>query len=130
MKEPFTGGQSNTQSIIPAPLTYHSEYDKQDYPVKLLISDYPNGNQAILLQTESSGVTEDFAVITVNFPDELLSPGQAYLDTNNMPGIEQFIEQHKLGKPNGRKKTSGFCTYPLYDFDLPRCMEHGVLENP
>ena len=40
--------------------------------------------------------------ITVNFPDELLPPDQAYLDTNNVPEIEQFIEDNKLGKPKHR----------------------------
>ena len=124
MKTSSTGGKRK-----PVPLNYRSDCDNKDYPVTLLITSYRSGNLVIMLQTEVNGETEDFELITVNFPDELLSPDQAYLDTNNVPGIEQFIEKHQLGKPNGKKKISGFCTYPLYEFDLIRCLEHGALAD-
>ena len=125
MKPQSTGGQKQ-----PAPLVYHSDFSEQDYSVTFLITSYLNGNLALMLQTEQDGVTEDYATITVNFSDELLSPNQAYLDTNNMPEVEKFIEDNRLGKPTGRTKVSGFCTYPLYEFDLFRLMAHGVLAKP
>lgn len=127
MKPSSTGGKARKK---PAPLTYHLDFENKDYPVTLLITSYQTGSLAILLQTKVNGNPEDFGTITVNFADELLMPDQAYLDINNMPGIEQFIKKNHLGSPTGRKRTSGFCTYPLYDFDLVRCFDHGVLANP
>ena len=130
MEQLKTGGQSKAQSKSPTPLSYRSGQDEKDRFGTLLIASYTNGNLAVVLQTDTKGVPQDFATITVNFPDEHLLPNQAYLDINNVPGIEQFVEDHQLGKPNGREKISGYCTYPLYVFDLARCMEHGVSVNP
>ena len=130
MKQQKAGGQSKEQSKSPVPLPYRPEQDKKDWPVTLLIASYANGNLVVVLQTDTEGVPQDFATITVNFPDEQLLPDQAYLDINNVPGIEQFVREHQLAKPNGREKISGYCTYPLYTFDLDRCMEHGSSVNP
>lgn len=130
MNQQSTGGQCKKLSKSPASLTYRSKCEEKDYPVTLLLTSYTNGNLAISLQTEANGYLEDFATITVNFKDELLSPNQAYLDINNVPRIDQFIEKNSLGKPAGREKCSGFCSYPLYEFDLSRCMEHISLANP
>ena len=129
MELPSVGGQIR-KSKKPTPLSFYSECDKKDYPVTLMITTYLNGNLAILLQTKDKGGPDNYATITVNFPDELLPPDQAYLDTNNVPEIEQFIKDNKLGKPKHRHHISGFCAYPLYEFDLPRCLEYGVLAEP
>ena len=51
----------------------------------------------------------------MNF-DEKLPEDYAYVDTNNMPNAEQFIEENKLGEFVGKYKMSGFCCYPLYKF--------------
>ena len=40
----------------------------------------------------------------------------AYVDTNNMPNAEDFINENKLGEFAGEYKNSGFCWYPLYKF--------------
>ena len=45
---------------------------------------------------------------------------QAYVDTNNFPEAEEFIKKHKLGKHTGLFGFSGFCKYPLYEFDLEK----------
>ncbi len=129
MELPSVGGQIR-KNKKPTPLSFYSECDKKDYPVTLMITTYLNGNLAILLQTKDKGGPDNYATITVNFPDELLPPDQAYLDTNNVPEIEQFIKDNKLGKPKHRHHISGFCAYPLYELDLPRCLEYGVLAEP
>lgn len=89
---------------------------------RIHLSHYRNGNLAILLITDSDISYELFLVMTVNLCDILL-PNQAYVDTNNAPEVEQFIVDNKLGKPTGRQMASGFCSYPLYEFDLDRCRE-------
>ena len=35
------------------------------------------------------------------------------------------IEKYKLGKPTGKFKISGFCCYPLYEFDLDEIAKYG-----
>ena len=53
-------------------------------------------------------------VVTVNLQDPIQSDSLAYLDTNNQPGIEDFIQKNGLGLPMGVLTPSGFCRYPLY----------------
>ena len=98
------------------------------YPVHTFFGDYKvlayrntyygNGNLAIQLFTE----IEPFATLTVNLNSakEKLPVNQAYVDINNCPWAEEFIAENKLGKATGKYKSSGFCTYPLYEFDLSK----------
>ena len=52
-------------------------------------------------------------------------PGNlSFVDTNNCPWAEKFIETYHLGKPTGAMGTSGFCEYPLYEFDLDEIRKH------
>ena len=53
-------------------------------------------------------------VITTNLRSPFQSDSMAFLDTNNYPNIESFIQKNKLGIPMGVNDASGFCTYPLY----------------
>jgi hypothetical protein len=53
-------------------------------------------------------------VITTNLRSPFQSESMAFLDTNNYPKIESFIQKNNLGIPMGVSSTSGFCTYPLY----------------
>ena len=53
-------------------------------------------------------------VISVNLQDPIQSSSLAYLDTNNQPGIEDFIQKNGLGLPMGITTQSGFGQYPLY----------------
>ena len=59
-----------------------------------------------------------FAIITVNLDCYGASDDMAYVDTNNCPWAEEFIKENKLGEHTGTYGKSGFCTYPLYRFDL------------
>jgi hypothetical protein len=40
----------------------------------------------------------------------------AFLDTNNCPWVEEFLEENHIAKRTGIFAPSGFCTYPLYEF--------------
>lgn len=44
----------------------------------------------------------------------------AYVDTNNGSSwsIIDFLEGNKIAKSTGMTASSGFCTYPLYEFDM------------
>lgn len=49
----------------------------------------------------------------------VLSDSMAFLDTNNYPGIDKWIEKNGLGLPMGVQEQSGFCQYPLYTLFIP-----------
>ena len=79
-----------------------------------------NGSLAlILVDTEEK---EDFATITVNLPfSSELKPNQQFVDTNDLPDICEWLEKNKIAKKlKGVTATSGFCTYPAYEFDLSK----------
>ena len=74
---------------------------------------------AITLIDKKEG--EPFSCLTVNVMESFfLEPNQAYVDINNNPWALDFIEQNKLGKFIGRYAHSGYCTYPLFEFDLSK----------
>ena len=59
-----------------------------------------------------------FADLTVNLPDVKRYPKNfGYVDTNNFPQGLELIERLGIGKWTGILKPSGWCTYPLYEFD-------------
>lgn len=58
------------------------------------------------------------ADITVCLDDSFIKENESYVDTNNFPGVMEFIEKYKLGKPTGLLGFSGYCCYPLVEFDM------------
>lgn len=87
-----------------------------DYDVIIYRSTYyGTENLAIQLFTEE----EPFATLTVNLGG-FLEPNEAYVDTNNCPWAEDFIKENQLGTFKGFYKNSGYCMYPLYEFDLSK----------
>lgn len=84
------------------------------YEVNLHKTSYRNnGNLAITLDSPTEG---PFATLTVNLNEKLPS-NMAYVDVNNCPWAPKFIAEYELGKPTGSYRPSGFCVYPLYEFD-------------
>ena len=91
------------------------------YEVNISRSTYRNnGNLAIILDSPTEG---PFATLTVNLDGPKLSKNYAFVDTNNCPWAEAFIKEHGLGKPTGTVGYSGYCQYPLYEFDLSKLGE-------
>ena len=74
-----------------------------------------NGCLAIIL-TYKDGERE---VVTTNLNSPLQSATMAFLDTNNHPTIEKWIQDHGFGLPLGYTERSGFCDYPLYTIFIP-----------
>ena len=92
-------------------------YD-EDFNIGLWMDEYTtNGNTAvIMLCKDEEGYVEPFADLTVNIID--LPKDEAAIDTNDLTGITEWIEQNKIGAPTGRYITSGFCSYPIYKLNL------------
>ena len=68
--------------------------------------------------------------ITVCLPNEgLATENCAYVDVNNCPDIIGFIEENKLGEFMGVYGFSGWCSYPLYKFDMDEVSKH-LLKEP
>ena len=58
-----------------------------------------------------------FGSITVNLPGSV-PEHCAYVNTNNLSGILPFLKEYKLAKPLPVVGKSGFCTYPLFLFNI------------
>ena len=91
--------------------------------VELTIDSYHNSRCLFLgLTTNEEGFYEPYGDISVNLNDN--APDYcAYVDTNNMPELEKFLEDNEIGYFTGMVKQSGFCTYPLYMFNIDKLRE-------
>lgn len=72
-------------------------------------------NLAVTLNDVATGT--GVAIITVNLGEFIGTKDCAYIDTNNNPGIEAWLEENRIAKMTGLTKQSGYCTYPLAAFD-------------
>lgn len=60
---------------------------------------------------------EYYTCVTVNLPECKRSAGCQFIDTNNNDSnILDWLEENKFGEWTNRTGTSGFCTYPEFDF--------------
>lgn len=74
-----------------------------------------------LFEVENDMVQDSFTVLTVKLGNPFLQTDtRAFVDTNNNPWAGTFIRNNKLGKKTGYVQPSGYCTYPLYEFNLER----------
>ena len=101
-------------------LHYKGRYGEGDMHVDVSTYHY-GGGLRISLWDEKAG---PFTTLTVNLEGydvkEKFGDNYAFVDTNNFPEAEEFIKKHKLGEFTGLGGVSGYCTYPLYKFDLER----------
>ena len=87
----------------------------EEIEVNLIASRYVN-NEVLYLGL----VTEDgelYTDLTVNL-DGIGDDNCSYVDTNNSKYAREFIEKYKLGTYMGCDSQSGFCSYPLYYFNM------------
>lgn len=112
-----------------APKVFNCQESKagQTTPVRVIVTKYKCNNPetlAILLQCAESP-WENFAVITVNLANspygdvKYQDESHAFIDTNNYPWAEEFLQENGIAKPDPRDiyGISGYCTYPLYEFN-------------
>lgn len=91
----------------------------QEFSLRLFKTSYSYGENLAIVAHTTDGAP--FATLTVNLMSPEQSKERAYVDTNNCPWIEEFIVQNNLGKPvPGYYQVSGYCIYPLYEFDLSK----------
>lgn len=98
--------------------------------VTLFASTYENKSLFVGMTTMEDGIPEPYCDVTVNLL-ETLPPYCAFVDTNNMPELEDFLVKNKLAEFTGLEQRSGYCTYPLYRFDTERMRKlcgDGILE--
>ena len=91
------------------------------YDVRIKMSEYRHGGGLAVLLEELDGAP--FATLTVNLDNHPTAGAYAYVDINNCPWAMAFIEQYELGTYTGMLGYSGYCQYPLYEFDLDKLLE-------
>lgn len=120
-----------SQTDVPAPVMFKITADKEMYEtiyrsatgtsntsnVDIITTTYVEYNN-LCIALETSDTHEAYAVLTVNL--QRLPANQAAIDTNNHPEAPEFIESNNLGHATGRTIKSGFCEYPVYEFDMNR----------
>ena len=63
-----------------------------------------------------TGKLEQYAILTKSFGEFIGLKNSAYIDTNNCYFAQQLLEQG-MAKDTGFYKESGYCTYPLWQFE-------------
>lgn len=61
-----------------------------------------------------------FATLTINIPGGCAGDNFAYVDTNNCPWAPRFLEENGLARDTGIIGYSGFCSYPLFKFNVDK----------
>lgn len=99
---------------------FHARLSKtgRTYPVTLHFTHYNDNHTLVVQLIEASAPWCPFATITVNLQNPVQDMTHAYVDTNNNPWAEEFLVDNGIAKRvPGCEMISGFCTYPLYEFD-------------
>ena len=98
-------------------------YEPEEIEVRIVVNNYVDGNKLYLgLLSKEDGYWEPYCDLTKCLDGEVPADC-AYVDTNNLPWVEKFIVENKLGYFTHMVGHSGFCTYPLYHFDMERIRE-------
>ena len=98
---------------------YQYEFYGEVYNLGIVKHSYAD-NDTLALELVDVETGEPFSMLTVNLCDGVANNEYQYVDTNNNSNVERFIKSNKLGKFTGMYGHSGFCSYPLYKFDLKK----------
>lgn len=107
-------------------LKLKSQYENKEYEVKIIKSNYLQDHNLYIglvyrdYMPDFCNTAEYWAPycdITVNITK--LPDNQACIDVNNLGDyICDWLIENKLAKPTNKVARSGFCTYPIFEFDL------------
>ena len=91
--------------------------------VMAIASNYvDDGSLAVVLVRDDGS---PYANVTVCLSESASLPGnQAFVDTNNDPWAPAFLKENGIASPAGKSARSGWCDYPLYEFDLEKLQTH------
>ena len=94
----------------------------KEEPLRLVAHTYRKTDTLAVEAIDENG--ESFADITVCLGQPLM-PGFAFIDTNNCRWAEEMLRKNGIAKPaaNRARMSSGFCSYPLYEFDMSKFSE-------
>lgn len=98
-------------------------------PVTVRFTKYSNNNTLAVQLICAKAPWETYASITVNLGGSgnpfagMQSNKHAFVDTNNCPWVQEFLEDNHIAKFTGWLAPSGFCEYPLYEFNKDSCFE-------
>lgn len=96
---------------------------EKTFKVFIGIARYDTNNSLAVELIEDKSY-EEFAVVSKQLPYYTPNEGCFFVDTNNLPGIEAFLEENDIAFPTGRECPSGFCVYPEYKLNdevIPLC---------
>ena len=107
-------------------MSVKSPYSDEIYEVNTIVGNYAAfGNLAIELFDVKEG---PYACLTVNVAP-LGDPTLAAVDTNNFTNAVDVIKEYGLGVDTGLRVQSGFCSYPVFKFDLNKVNEYALEEG-
>lgn len=92
-------------------------FDVIEKSIRLVQEQYVYGGMAVCAYLRNG---EPWSDLTVNIPGTMTPDGMAFIDTNNNPWAEAFLVENGLAKPTGVTGRSGYCSYPLYSFDMSK----------
>lgn len=88
--------------------------------VTLTVNTYGNNNSLYVgMTTVEDGFPEPYGDVTVNLLSSV-PPYCAFVDTNNMPELEEFLVKNGIAGFTGLMQKSGYCSYPLYQFNAEK----------
>ena len=109
-------------------LTYRDAFGNDIRITSIRVGTY--GKNSLPVNMELYCEDGPYAAVTKNFGnasgnESIVMPFCGWIDTNNNPGIVQFLQENEIAKPYERFGEpvfvqSGFCTYPYYQFDRER----------
>ena len=94
-----------------------------EYHLTALTSDRYQADNTLYLELWTD--EEPYATLTtcLGLKKSKENESLAFLDTNNFPQGPAIVKELGIGEPTGLYKSSGYCTYPLYKFDLQKVAE-------
>ena len=93
-------------------------YEYRGHRVTISYTTYrKTGTLAVLMNYIDGEMESDYDVVSVNLCSGLQDGQMAYVDTNNIPEIDRWLVENGIAEDTGVRTVSGFCTYPLLQFN-------------
>lgn len=88
-----------------------------------------NYNERLAIELYDIDQLNTYSILTVNLPELYIHDPTtcAFVDTNNFEDGLKIIEELGLGKSMGVAGRSGYCIYPLYEFDTNKLFQEREL---